>query len=269
MARGRKKAEVKLLNVQKPVIEHVKAIYPPEQAEAEAEADAKELTAIVAKAEADKSLEDVLSIMPWEKINLKSLSREELLSLFPRFGMDKDKAPSLTAALQNALSLEEKVTMQAFTLSQRERMELKKQETIQALDKEITPIISTKADDFVALFKEFGFTADGKEKKSFSLSKNYGHRVGKEHYKIAFSVALTKEDVPLTEAELLELQYQASCSAQEAEWEKMRLLMVGQTVKDSQKPVTPAPIENIIPDNNKATIVKAVNTAKAEVVSAA
>jgi hypothetical protein len=219
MSRGRKKAEVKVLAVK---AEAVKA----EAVKAEA------VKAEETKLE-EKEFENVLSVMPWEKISLKDCTREELLTvILPRFAMDKDKVPSILNAAQNALSLEEKVSLQAFSMSRREKMELRKIETIASLDKEIEPILSVKADTFVDLFKEFGFTADGKEKKSFSLSKNYGHRVGKEHYKIAWSVALTKEDVPLTEKELLELQYQKAEAEKEAAWEKMRLLMVGHEMKE-------------------------------------
>ena len=263
--RGRKAKSLEVIT-SNTVIEKVTAIYPPEH-----DAKAEDVKTEDLKTEDAKEFENVLAIAPWEKIDLSKCSREEITSiLMPRFGMDKDKMPSLVNALQNVLSLPERVTMATFSLSQREKMELRKQETAIALDKEVKPLYSRYADTFVALFQEFGFTSDGKAKKSFSLSNAYGHRIGKEQYKLSFSFQIAKEDVPLTQNELDELAYQASCIAQEAEWEKQRLLMVGNSIKEDRKPYPSVEtIPTIVQDVSHKTIVQGLNSIKAEAISAA
>ena len=227
--RGRKAKSLEVIT-RNTVVEKVTAIYPPEH-----DAKAEDVKAEDVKAGDVKEFENVLAIAPWEKIDLSKCTREEITKvLMPRFGMDADKMPSLTNALQNVLTLPERVTMATFSLNQREKMELRKQETAIALDKAIKPVVGVHADTFAALFGEFGFTADGKAKKSFSLTNNYGHRVGKEMYKISTSISIQKEDVPLTEREKWMLAYEADCQAYEAEAEKKRLLMVGHDYKTLQ-----------------------------------
>ena len=227
--RGRKAKSLEVIT-SNTVIEKVTAIYPPEH-----DVKTEDVKTEDVKTGDVEEFENILSIAPWEKINLSKCTREEITQiLMPRFGMSQQRMPVLINALQNVLSLPERVTMATFSLSQREKMELRKQETAIALDKAIKPVVGVHADTFAALFGEFGFTADGKAKKSFSLNNNYGHRVGKEMYKISFSVSIQKEDVPLTEREKFELAYQADCQAYEAEAEKKRLLMVGHDYKTLQ-----------------------------------